>query len=77
MMKADVENEGDHAASSALSEKGKTTMSKLVENMAFLCSVYDMGFTVLVESHELVTRNNLSGKLHFVLADPLYCVQSD
>lgn len=45
-------------------------MSKLVEDMAFLCCIYDVHFRSFVRKHELGVGENITEKTEFVSADP-------
>lgn len=65
------------AVSSALPKKRRTVMSRLVKEMAPLCSIYDVDSTNLVEEHELGLGDGLSVKLDVVLGDPLYNIRRD
>lgn len=63
--------------SSTVSEEGKTAMSKLIKDMASVCSIYDADFSNLTEEHELGTGGDVKGREDLVLAHSLYNVRMD
>lgn len=60
--------------SSTLSEEQRFAMSNLVKATAPLRCIGIVDFGSLAEKHELRVRQDMCGKLDFVLADPLYIV---
>lgn len=53
---------------STLGEKRKTTLRKLIEAIAPLYSIYNVDFGKLAEEHELGIREDVRGKVSFLLA---------
>lgn len=60
-----------------LSKEGKIAISKLINEMAFACSIYQVYFNNFAEKQEFGTREDLNGKEAFVLANALQTVQRD
>lgn len=58
------------AASFISSDAERTAMSRPVNAIAFLCSIFDVDFGNLVEEHDLGARKDLSWKVDFVPVDP-------
>lgn len=73
----DAVDEIEAATSSTRSETGMAAMSKLVNEMASLYSIYNVDFGILAEEHELVVREDLTWKADFVLTYSLYNVRKD
>lgn len=62
MKEVGIVHESRAAAFSTVSENEKTTMSKIVEEMSPLCTVYEVDFRNVSEGHEIGVENALSGK---------------
>lgn len=67
--------EVEPATFSTLNEKGSTVMKKLLEMMAFLCCIYEVDFSSLVEADELCSEEDFNGKVDFLLVCPRYNVR--
>lgn len=75
--KEHIMRRSDLATFSALSEDWRVTMSICVKEKVSLCSISNADLRNLPEEQGLVVMENLSGKVNFSLADPLYDVPID
>lgn len=53
-----------------MSKVERAAISKLVKEMAVICSIYDVDLRDLLEEHELAEGKDLDEKGDLVLADP-------
>lgn len=60
MKEEDVADESEPVQSSTLIEKEKTAMSKVVKEIASLCSIYDVNFKNVTREHEFSVSSDLS-----------------
>lgn len=58
---AEIMHDSEPGLSLTLREEKRTAMSKIVEVVDPLCSIYDADLRNLAEMHELVVGENLSG----------------
>lgn len=65
------------AESLTLSEKRRTSISKLVKAMDRLCSICKTDFRSWVEQHELGVGEEIGGEVDFILPDSSYNARSD
>lgn len=72
MKEEDVVHEVTPAASSTLVKDEKIGMSKIVEEVAAVSSIYDIDCRNLAKAHEFSTEEDLSGKVNLVLDEPIY-----
>lgn len=63
------------AASTSQAKAAKKTISVVLEAMKFVCSVYDVNFRTLVETHGDVAGDLLEEKVDFVLMDPPFNIR--
>lgn len=70
MKQENIVNESDTAASSTLSKKRRTAVSKLAREMALLYSVPDVDSSTLAEEHELQAGLHLSETADFASSRP-------
>lgn len=73
----EVVNDSEPTASQTLSIESSSAMSKIVNAMTSLCTIYDAFFSNLAEWHELRVREDRSRPVDFVLADSPYSVRRD
>lgn len=77
MKKEDKAHEIKPCSILTLSREEKTLMSKLIKEMASLCSFCNMNIRNLSEQHDIGVREDLSANVYFVLAERLYNVWRD
>lgn len=72
MKEEDSSYDGEPAASSTLSNKGRTPMSRLIEEMTSFCSFFDVNFKHMAEEQKICTNEYRTGKVEVVLAEHRY-----
>lgn len=65
----DIVYDSEPFASSTLRGEGRSVMSRLFKDMAFLCTIYDVYFRNATQEHELGVAEDLGGKVDSFLAD--------
>lgn len=66
LKKENVLDEFHSTTSSTISQKGNTEMSKLLNEKAPVCSIYDVDSRYLAEERNLVVRGDLNGRVDVV-----------
>lgn len=70
-----IKNESEPVTSSTLSKKGRSAMSRLVNTVASLSSIFHVERMNLVQDHGLAIGEDPTGKVEFVVTDATYIVQ--